>query len=413
MLTGDLGATARLARRGELESVCLTLFQPIKPMLASPEESAGTLWNRMVIGPPGTDDAVSAGDETVLGESRPDGGGGTGAEDPTSEAGVAAGGADSSLENVEVLVEPMVWLEEKYDGIRAQLHKRGQRVDIFSRDLRSVAGEFPDVAGPAGQLVDDVVFDGEIIAFEEGKKLDFQSLQKRLGRRERDLFMEEEVPVRFVVFDLLWHNGESLLWWPLAERRARLETVVLAAPFELIPRLTAGSAVEIEAAFLVARARGNEGLMAKDPASPYMAGRRGKAWLKLKMAFCTLDCVVVQAAQGHGRRSHLLSDYTFAVRDHRDGTLKVIGKAYSGLTDAEMEELTAHFMAHTLEEGRRSRRVVPTMVLEIAFDAIQPSGRHDSGLALRFPRIKALRRDKTVDDIDTLATAWKLAGVES
>jgi DNA ligase-1 len=225
--------------------------------------------------------------------------------------------------------------------------------------------------------------------------------------------MAEEVPVRFVVFDLLWHNGESLLWWPLAERRARLETVVMAAPFELIPRLTAGSAVEIEAAFLVARARGNEGLMAKDPASPYMAGRRGKAWLKLKMAFCTLDCVVVQAAQGHGRRSHLLSDYTFAVRDHRDGTLKVIGKAYSGLTDAEMEELTAHFMAHTLEEGRRSRRVVPTMVLEIAFDAIQPSGRHDSGLALRFPRIKALRRDKTVDDIDTLATAWKLAGVES
>ena len=413
MLTGDIGATARLARRGELESACLTLFQPIKPMLASPEESAGTLWNRMVTGPPGTDDAVSAGDDAVLCESRPDGGGEAGAEDPTSEAGVAAGGADPSLENGDVLAEPVVWLEEKYDGIRAQLHKRGQRVDIFSRDLRSVAGEFPDVAGPAGQLADDVVFDGEIIAFEEGKKLDFQSLQKRLGRRERDLFMADEVPVRFVVFDLLWHNGESLLWWPLAERRARLETVVLAAPFELIPRLTAGSAVEIEAAFLVARARGNEGLMAKDPASPYMAGRRGKAWLKLKMAFCTLDCVVVQAAQGHGRRSHLLSDYTFAVRDHRDGTLKVIGKAYSGLTDAEMEELTAHFMAHTLEEGRRSRRVAPAIVLEIAFDAIQPSSRHDSGLALRFPRIKGLRRDKTVDEIDTLATAWKLAGVEA
>jgi len=316
-------------------------------------------------------------------------------------AGVTAGSA----------APPGVWLEDKYDGIRAQLHKRGARVDVYSRDLRSLEAEFPDIAGPAAQLVDDLVLDGEIIAFAEGRALDFRSLQQRLGRRERDLFLTEDVPVRFVAFDLLYHNGESLLMRPLAERRARLVSLALAPPFEVIGRTTAASPLDIEAAFLASRARGHEGLIAKDPASLYSAGRRGRAWLKLKKALATLDCVVVAARQGHGKRSHVLSDYTFAVCDERDGALRVIGKAYSGLTDAEIEELTAHFTARTLEEDRRTRRVVPDIVLEIAFDAIQPSDRHDSGLALRFPRIKGIRRDKTVVDIDTLATARKLAGL--
>jgi DNA ligase-1 len=373
MLTGDLGETARLARRGELHCACLTLFQPLKPMLASPEATANGIWEEM-----------------------------SGGADDMEEAPTSA----------PPLRTPGVWLEDKYDGIRAQLHKRGARVDVYSRDLRSLEAEFPDIAGPAAQLPDDVVLDGEIIAFAEGRKLDFKSLQKRLGRRERDLFMADDVPVRFVVFDLLYHNGESLLLRPLAERRARLEALALAPPFEVIRRLTAASPVDIEAAFLASRARGHEGLIAKDPDSPYSAGRRGRAWLKFKKALATLDCVVVAAQQGHGKRSHVLSDYTFAVRDERDGSLRVIGKAYSGLTDAEIEELTEHFTARTLEEGRRTRRVVPDTVLEIAFDAIQPSDRHDSGLALRFPRIKAIRRDKTVDDIDTLATARKLAGIE-
>jgi DNA ligase-1 len=377
MLTGDLGETARLASRGELESACLTLFQPLQPMLASPEASAIDIWERLTGSPP---------------------------EEGSTDAGPATPSA--------TLAEPAVWLEDKFDGIRAQLHKRGPRVDVYSRDLRSLEAEFPDIAGPAARLPDDLVLDGEIIAFAEGRRLDFQSLQKRLGRRERDLFMNDDVPVRFVVFDLLYHNGESLLLRPLAERRARLESLALTAPFELIARLSAGSPLAIEAAFLAARARGNEGLIAKDPSSPYTAGRRGRSWLKLKKAMATLDCVVVAAQQGHGRRSHVLSDYTFAVRDERDGSLKVLGKAYSGLTDAEIEELTAHFTAQTLEESRRTRRVVPDTVLEIAFDAIQPSDRHDSGLALRFPRIKAIRRDKTVADIDTLGTARKLAGLD-
>jgi DNA ligase-1 len=167
----------------------------------------------------------------------------------------------------------------------------------------------------------------------------------------------------------------------------------------------------VEACFLAARKRGNEGLIAKDPRSPYQPGRRGKAWLKLKKAFATLDVVVVKVEQGHGKRSHVLSDYTFAVKDEADGTLKVIGKAYSGLSDLEIEELTQHFRENTVTETGRARVVLPKVILEIAFDSIQPSARHESGLSLRFPRIKAIRRDKALEDIDTLAHARLLAGV--
>ena len=148
--------------------------------------------------------------------------------------------------------------------------------------------------------------------------------------------------------------------------------------------------------------------MAKDPSSPYSPGRRGKAWLKLKTS-STLDCVVIAAEQGHGKRAEVLSDYTFAVRDELTGQLRVIGKAYSGLTDAEIEELTDHFQRHTLSRERRKHLVEPNVVLEIAFDSIQPSKRHDSGLAMRFPRIHAIRRDKTIADIDTLQFARSLA----
>ncbi len=391
MLTGDLGQTARLAARAELHTATLQVFHPLRPMLASPEETSQAIWDRL---------AHRAGETDV--EDEPGD-----AHRPADERAT-----DSLRSALGVEGEPdSVWLEDKFDGIRAQLHKRGTRVDVFSRDLRSLAAEFPDVAAPAARLADDVVLDGEIIAYAEGKKLDFFALQKRLGRREPDLFMTEDVPVRFVAFDLLWHNGESLLARPLHERRARLEALALHAPFERLEVVQAASALQIEAAFLAARQRGNEGLIAKDPLSPYAAGRRGKSWLKLKKAFATLDVVVTKVEQGHGKRSHVLSDYTFAVRDDRTGALLTIGKAYSGLTDAEIEELTQHFTANTLEEGRRHRTVVPDVVLEIAFDSIQPSDRHESGLALRFPRIKAIRRDKTPAEIDTLNTARQLAGL--
>ncbi len=357
MLTGDLGETARLAATGRIEDAEIRPFTPLRCMLASPEESGEAIWTRL-------------------------GGAGT------------------------------VWLEDKYDGIRAQLHRVGERVEIFSRDLRPLHHEFTELIPPARALDADVILDGEIVAYAEGKRLTFFDLQKRLGRRrEGDLFFGEAVPVRFVAFDLLWADGTSFLKQGLEIRRARLDHLTLADGIERVRVSRVVSSEAVETAFLAARRRGNEGLIAKDPASLYLPGRRGKAWLKLKKAAATLDVVVVKAEQGHGKRGHVLSDYTFAVRDEAMGELRVIGKAYSGLTDAEIEELTEHFESHTLEKRRRARLVEPIIVLEIAFDSIQPSRRHDSGLSLRFPRIKAIRRDKSPDEIDTLAHARRLAGL--
>jgi len=354
MLCGDIGRAALLAKSGRLEEAKPRAFVPIKVMLASPEETAVDIWERMA--------AVS------------------------------------------------VWVEDKYDGIRAQVHRDGGRVEIYTRDLKPIGAQFPEVLKAVSALNADVILDGEIIAYAEGKKLTFFDLQKRLGRRDQaDLFMPSDISVRYVVFDLLWLNEESLLERSLSERRQALETLLMPEGMALITVEKAVSAEEIEALFMAARRRGNEGLIIKDASSAYTPGRRGKSWLKLKKAFATLDVVVVKAEQGHGKRAHVLSDYTFAVRDET-GALRVIGKAYSGLTDAEIEELTEHFTANTLEEKGRVRSVVPDTVLEIAFDSIQASSRHDSGLSLRFPRIKAIRRDKSPDEIDTLAYARKLAG---
>lgn len=357
MLCGDIGRAAVLAAQGRLEAATPRAFAPIKVMLASPEETAADIWERL--GQPGS-----------------------------------------------------VWLEDKFDGIRAQLHHAGGRVEIYTRDLNPVGPQFPEITRAAAGLGTDVILDGEIIAYAESKKLSFFDLQKRLGRRDQaDLFLPSDITVRYVVFDILWENGQSLLQQPLSTRRARLEQLRLPQGLALITVHTAAQTDDVEAEFHAARRRGNEGLIAKDPTSAYSPGRRGKSWLKLKKAFATLDVVVVKAEQGHGKRSHVLSDYTFAVRDDATGALLTIGKAYSGLTDAEIEELTEHFTAGTLSQKGRVRTVVPDTVLEIAFDSIQASTRHDSGLAMRFPRIKAIRRDKTPAEIDTLAYARKLAGL--
>ena len=218
-----------------------------------------------------------------------------------------------------------------------------------------------------------------------------------------------DVPVVFVAFDLLWLNGRSLLKTPLRERRELLRELKLPPQFQIAEVFPAHSAAEIEQAFANARRRSNEGLMIKDPESFYSPGRRGMFWFKLKKELATLDVVVVAAELGHGKRNHVLSDYTFAVRDETSGELLPIGKAYSGLTDVEIAELTEHFKRNTITDHGRYREVKPDIVLEIAFDSIQPSTRHASGLALRFPRIKAIRRDKNVDAIDTLAYARSLS----
>jgi DNA ligase-1 len=302
-----------------------------------------------------------------------------------------------------------VWIEDKYDGIRCQLHKIGRRVALYSRDLKDITATFHDLAETAQHLRADTILDGEILAMRGDQVLSFSELQKRLGRKEHDLFMREEVPIKFVAFDLLWLNGETQLNQPLKTRRKGLEALEpLPESFRLARITPAASSEEIDQVFDAARGRKNEGLMVKDPESTYTPGRRGLAWLKLKKAYATLDCVVVGAEYGHGKRSKVLSDYTFAVRDDKSGELKTIGKAYSGLTDVEIAQLTEHFLSNVIREHGRYHEVVPDTVLEIAFDKLQPSNRHSSGLAMRFPRILRIRTDKTPADIDTIESARRL-----
>jgi DNA ligase-1 len=369
MLLGDIGRTALLASRNELHSAELSVFRPIKCMLATPEPSADAVWNRF----------IEAADR---------------------------GPSPSSL-------PATVYVEDKFDGIRAQLHRSRGRVEIFSRDLRRITAQFPELIDQARHFDQELIADGEIIAFEEGRRLTFFDLQKRLGRKDHsgDLFAQAaaDVPVAFVIFDLLWVNGRSLLKTPLRERREQLGSLTMPPQFRRANVTPARSAAEIEQIFQEARKRLNEGLMIKDAESFYLPGTRGMFWFKLKRELATLDVVVVAAELGHGKRNKVLSDYTFAVRDETSGELLPIGKAYSGLTDVEIAELTEHFKQNTIADQGRYRRVNPNVVLEVAFNSIQPSTRHASGLALRFPRIKAIRRDKDVDSIDTVQYARELA----
>jgi DNA ligase-1 len=309
------------------------------------------------------------------------------------------------------------WIEDKYDGIRAQLHVHADgRIQLFSRDLNDVTRSFPEVIGAAAVLGDlaPLVLDGELVPWREGSVLDFASLQTRLGRVRPSKELQAEVPVVLVAFDLLHHAGRDLLEDPLRDRRAALEGLGLpdrTGERILLSHLaSAGSEREVDRQFDDARERHNEGLMVKDPASTYQPGRRGLGWLKLKKALATLDCVVVGVEWGHGKRRGVLSDYTFAVResDAPDARLLTIGKAYTGLTDAEIAEMTERFTAITLQDFGRYRTVVPEVVVEIAFDRIMRSGRHRSGFAMRFPRIVRIRDDKTPAEIDTLATVESL-----
>ena len=351
MLTGDLGEVALLARRGDLRSARLRLMHPLQFMLASPEEDAAAIMRR------------------VGGEA---------------------------------------WVEDKYDGIRGQLHKEGERVVLYSRDLNEVTAAFPEVVTAACVVPHDVLLDGELLAFKGGVVRPFFELQHRLGRKVVSAQLLAEVPVIFVAFDVLYLDGRNLLEEPLRERRRLLDELDLPSPFMLAYLIQANTPEELDRIFDAARARNNEGLMVKDPASKYTPGRRGLGRLKLKKALATLDVVVTGVEIGHGKRKNVLSDYTFAVYDEQSDRLVNIGKAYSGLTDVEIAQMTDYFKSITLKDYGRFRLVQPEVVLEVAFDAIMESGRHNSGYALRFPRIKQIRRDKTIRDIDTLANVAKM-----
>lgn len=421
MLLGDIGETLRLAVESRLREAKMRVFHPIGFMLASPAASA--------------EDALS------------------------------------DFQNP--------WVEDKYDGIRAQAHCSGDVVRFFSRTRDEITESFPELPNALAGLPQNAILDGEILAwsylqgeehenpslpdssnsspsmageltptkasFSTGRALPFSALQQRLGRKQVSEKLMRDVPVVYLVFDVLYAGDELVIDRPLRERAKLLETLLnsertaiherdilpLSSALlgiqeklgfgEVLPTTgdrqattgfpktakvirapvhQASSAEELNELFDAAQARGNEGLMIKDPESPYTPGRRGKSWLKLKRELATLDVVVTAVEYGHGKRIGVLSDYTFAVRD--GDRLLNIGKAYSGLTDAEILQMTQWFLDHTLEDQGFRRIVEPKIVLEVAFNNVMKSNRHSSGYALRFPRIVRLRADKLPEDTDTM-----------
>ena len=356
MMTGDIGETLTLAAENRLSSARVRLFHPLGFMLAAPVERADDLF-----------------------EKEPD------------DLGASA-----------------LLVEEKYDGIRAQVHKdKNGKVRIFSRTLDEVT-EFPELVQPIRGLPGDLILDGEILAWRDSRPLPFTELQKRLGRKQIDMWMQHDIPVKFVAFDVLYQDGGLLLDERLTLRKGRLATIFAnaAAALRVAGSVECKNAEAVQLAFRESLAAGHEGIVAKVADSPYTPGRRGGFWFKLKEPLATLDVVVTAVEYGHGKRHKVLSDYTFAVRDGEK--LLNIGKAYSGLTDAEILEHTDFFLRHTIEDHGHRRTVEPKIVLEVAFNNIQKSSRHESGYALRFPRIVRIRTDKAVAEIDTLENVTKL-----
>ena len=406
MLLGDIGETLRLAASGELSKARMRLFHPLGFMLASPIESA--------------------------------------------EEGL------SYFAEAEV--------EDKYDGIRAQAHISGGEVKIFSRTRDEITESFPELPEALAGLAEDAILDGEIVAWEYPPKLadtqqvvdeapseagetkamnlgrarPFTFLQQRLGRKKVSERLLREIPVAFLAFDVLYAGGGLVMDRPLRERARVLDELLattrinhqghpstslragsgtrrktgqgklfvgiedenVSASVIRAPAFRASSPQQLEELFVAAQARGNEGLMIKDLSSSYTPGKRGKSWLKMKRELATLDVVVTAVEYGHGKRIGVLSDYTFGVWD--GDRLVNIGKAYSGLTDAEIAEMTKWFLEHTIEDRGFLRVVEPKIVLEVAFNNMMRSDRHDSGYALRFPRIVRLRPDKSAEQADTI-----------
>jgi len=383
MLLGDLAAVVHLAIEGRLDQASMQLFHPLGFMLASPVDTVAKAIDRFL-------------------------------PNPSNDAA------------------PLhVILEDKYDGIRAQLHcgdpSHPSRVQVFSRNREDISASFPELIEAFASISEPIILDGEILAWNpsESRALSFTSLQQRLGRKRVSTELRREVPVVFMAFDILYRAPRLLLDIPLSERRLELadllaqhapatananpsgQTLLFVANAPQFSRLMLApgtplhNAAQLDSAYAEARSRGNEGVMLKDLRSIYQPGKRGLAWLKLKRELATLDVVVTAVEFGHGKRAGVLSDYTFAVRD--GDALKNIGKAYSGLTDYEIASLTEFFKEHTIEDFGGYRTVEPLKVLEVAFNNVMRSDRHNSSFALRFPRILRIRDDKPVSEIDTLA----------
>jgi DNA ligase 1 len=382
MLTGDIGETALLLRSGTTDTAQMRFFHPIKFMLASASD---------------LDDVAKRMPDSFIVEDKFDG--------IRAQAHIAFMGENDSNEDETE--------KKNLHGVQVG----NVRVALFSRTLDEITNSFPELIEPLSKLIgsqpDGIILDGEILPFRDGKVLPFQDLQKRLGRKTVSEEMLAQTPVVFAAYDCLYGAGEILINEPFERRREVLTTL----PFDGDKTKLTESKIftevsKIDDEFDAARARGNEGLMVKNPLAPYKPGKRGRDWLKIKRTLATLDVVVTAAEVGSGRRSRFLSDYTFAVRtSESDPTLLNIGKAYSGLTDVEVEELSEWFRAHTIQEFAHGkvRTVEPKIVFEVTFERVQPSPRHKSGYALRFPRILRIRKDKPVEEIDTLETVKRLA----
>ena len=400
LYTGDLGQALIAARHAALAEVKPQLFHPLGFMLASPVDTPAEAFERHA---------------------------------PSAEQPAADPVPTASLPTASPLL-----VEDKFDGMRAQAHCDGARVTLYSRNREDITASFPELVTALAHFPAPCILDGEVLGWDHARNraLPFATFSNRLGRKivSRDLL--HSTPVAFMAFDCFFAEGRMLLEEALTTRRELLaqtlasaalpsdapasagpqstlfaveaeQTALPAAPM-LLSQVSAVSTVEeLEAAFAAARDRGNEGLMIKDPASLYTPGRRGYAWLKLKRELAPLDCVVTGAEFGHGRRAGILSDYTFAVRDSQ-GNLRNIGKAYSGLTDIEINELSDWCKQHTLEDMGHFRTVEPQIILEVAFNNLMRSSRHDSGFAMRFPRILRLRPDKPLEEIDTLSRAEQI-----
>ena len=313
---------------------------------------------------------------------------------------------------VSALGAPAEWLVEwKWDGIRAQLMRRDDHAGLWSRGEERLDGRFPELERAAFSLPRDGVLDGEVLAWDVDAAMPrpFTALQKRIGKLKPGTRLLQGTPVRFMAYDLLELDSIDLRERPLHARRALLADLLQGTDPALMlsPALTATSWEALATARAESRARQTEGLMLKRADSPYRVGRKRGDWWKWKIDPHTLDAVLIYAQPGHGRRSGLFTDYTFGVWD--GDTLVPVAKAYSGLDDSEIATLDRWIRAHTTERFGPVRAVEAQHVFELAFEAVQLSTRHRSGVAVRFPRIARWRTDKGIADADKLEDLRKLA----
>ena len=349
MVLGDIGVFARKAADGDTNSAKIQPFRPVNFMLAEPMATA---------------------------------------------------------EEIAEHFGKRVYAECKYDGVRAQVHKSKGEVRVYSRRLEDVTASFPEVVQAVASAKGEFILDGEAVPFAGGRPLPFQLLQRRLRRMQDFDEAARNAPVTYFAFDILLLEGKETVDLPLSRRRKVLSRLIEGTDVRTAESKDVETGEEVLSAFKASRSEGYEGLVVKDPDSAYGMGKRGSGWVKLKEELDTVDAVIVSAEYGHGKRAGVISDYTFAVRD--GDQLKVIGKAYSGLTDKEIDQMTKRLKEITTMDNGYRRDVRPEVVVEVAFDSIQKSSRHDGGYALRFPRIKRIRTDKSVADIDTLEKVGRI-----